>query len=64
VKGLFLPFAKGGFATASGKAELYSEKLAPREWTPVVSFIPQRNLVTQEGKAFPAGMLRGKLTTS
>jgi anaerobic selenocysteine-containing dehydrogenase len=36
----FLPFAQGGFATASGKAELYSERLAAQGLDPVASFIP------------------------
>ncbi len=38
--GPFLPFAKGGFATPSGKAELYSESLAAQGMDPVVSFVP------------------------
>lgn len=36
----FLPFAAGGFFTASGKAELYSESLAQQGLDPVASFIP------------------------
>ena len=36
----FLPFANGGFATSSGKAELYSEKLAKLGLDPVASFTP------------------------
>jgi len=38
--GPFLPFAKGGFATASGKAELYSASLAAQGMDGVVSFVP------------------------
>jgi anaerobic selenocysteine-containing dehydrogenase len=36
----FLPFAEGGFATPSGKAELYSQQLAEAGLDPVVSFVP------------------------
>jgi anaerobic selenocysteine-containing dehydrogenase len=36
----FLPFAKGGFQTASGKAELYSGQLAKAGMDPVASFVP------------------------
>jgi anaerobic selenocysteine-containing dehydrogenase len=38
-EGAYLPFAKG-FATASGKAELYSESLAKAGLDPVVEFAP------------------------
>jgi anaerobic selenocysteine-containing dehydrogenase len=38
----FLPFASGGFYTASGKAELYSESLAKEGLDPVASFIPPK----------------------
>jgi len=36
----FLPFARGGFRTASGKAELYSEALKSQGLDPVAAFIP------------------------
>ncbi|HXZ80348.1 MAG TPA: molybdopterin-dependent oxidoreductase [Terriglobales bacterium] len=36
----FLPFAKGGFFTASGKAELSSPQLAAQGLDPVASFVP------------------------
>jgi anaerobic selenocysteine-containing dehydrogenase len=36
----FLPFAHGGFRTASGKAELYSESLISQGLDPVASFTP------------------------
>ena len=38
--GFFLPFAEGGFATPSGKAELYSRQLAEAGLDPVASFVP------------------------
>ena len=37
---LFLPFAKGGFFTPSGKALLYNEDLVPLGLDPVASFTP------------------------
>jgi anaerobic selenocysteine-containing dehydrogenase len=36
----FLPFARGGFRTASGKAELYSEDLKRQGLDPVAAFTP------------------------
>jgi anaerobic selenocysteine-containing dehydrogenase len=36
----FLPFAEGGFQTASGKAELYNPALAAQGLDPVAEFIP------------------------
>ena len=36
----FLPFAQGGFRTASGKAELYSEALKTQGLDPVAEFTP------------------------
>src|SRR5579864_4737485 len=36
----FLPFARGGFRTPSGKAELYSESLKSQGLDPVVEFRP------------------------
>ena len=59
--GPFLPFAKGGFATASGKAELYSEKLAAQGLDPVVSFVPPEESRLSEGaKTFPLELLARK----
>ena len=59
--GPFLPFAKGGFATASGKAELYSEKLAAQGLDPVVSFVPPEESRLSEGaKRFPLELLARK----
>lgn len=40
--GPFLPFAHGGFFTASGKAELYSAALVAAGLDPVASFIPPK----------------------
>jgi molybdopterin guanine dinucleotide-containing S/N-oxide reductase-like protein len=60
-EGPFLPFAKGGFATASGKAELYSEKLAAQGLDPVVSFVPPEESRLSEGaKKFPLELLSRK----
>jgi len=59
--GPFLPFAKGGFATASGKAELYSEKLAAQGLDPVVSFVPpEESRLSQRAKQFPLELLSRK----
>ncbi len=38
--GPYLPFAHGGFFTASGKAELYSEALKAQGLDPVAAFVP------------------------
>jgi molybdopterin guanine dinucleotide-containing S/N-oxide reductase-like protein len=60
-EGPFLPFAQGGFATASGKAELYSEKLAAQGLDPVVSFVPPEESRLAEGaKKFPLELLSRK----
>lgn len=60
-EGAFLPFAQGGFATASGKAELYSEKLAALGLDPVVSFVPPEESRLAEGaKQFPLELLSRK----
>ncbi|HEY4841803.1 MAG TPA: molybdopterin-dependent oxidoreductase [Terriglobales bacterium] len=40
IRAPFLPFAEGNFATASGKAEFYSEALKARGLDPVVAFTP------------------------
>lgn len=58
----FLPFAEGGFPTASGKAELYSEALAAQGLDPVASFIaPKESRHNRERSAkFPLEMLARK----
>lgn len=59
--GPFLPFAKGGFATASGKAELYSESLAAQGMDPVVSFVPpEESRLSETAKKFPLELLSRK----
>ena len=59
--GPFLPFAEGGFATPSGKAELYSESLAAQGMDPVVSFVPPtESRLSQGAKAFPLELLSRK----
>jgi molybdopterin guanine dinucleotide-containing S/N-oxide reductase-like protein len=60
-EGPFLPFAKGGFATPSGKAELYSESLAAQGMDPVVSFVPaEESRLSQGAKKFPLELLARK----
>jgi anaerobic selenocysteine-containing dehydrogenase len=57
----FLPFADGGFRTASGKAELYCEALIAQGLDPVAEFIPpveSRN--GGQGKALPLELLARK----
>jgi anaerobic selenocysteine-containing dehydrogenase len=57
----FLPFAHGGFRTASGKAELYSEALKAQGLDPVVAFEPpaeSRNGSHKNG--FPLELLARK----
>jgi anaerobic selenocysteine-containing dehydrogenase len=59
--GPFLPFAQGGFATASGKAELYSEKLAAQGLDPVVSFVaPAESRLSEKSRQFPLELLSRK----
>jgi molybdopterin guanine dinucleotide-containing S/N-oxide reductase-like protein len=59
--GPFLPFAKGGFATVSGKAELYSENLVAQGMDPVVSFVPPEESRLSEGaNRFPLELLSRK----
>jgi anaerobic selenocysteine-containing dehydrogenase len=59
--GPFLPFAQGGFATPSGKAELYSEKLAVQGLDPVVSFTPPaESRFAEQAKTFPLELLARK----
>lgn len=42
------PFAEGGFPTASGKVELYSERLAERGLDPLVGFEPPHEILDGE----------------
>jgi len=59
--GPFLPFANGGFATASGKAELYSESLAAKGMDPVVSFKPpEESRLSPAARSFPLELLSRK----
>lgn len=59
--GPFLPFANGGFATASGKAELYNEKLAHQGLDPVVSFVPpEESRLSKKSMQFPLELLSRK----
>jgi anaerobic selenocysteine-containing dehydrogenase len=56
-----LPFAQGGFRTASGKAELYCEALIAQGLDPVAEFIPpveSRN--GGQGKSLPLELLARK----
>jgi anaerobic selenocysteine-containing dehydrogenase len=57
----FLPFAKGNFRTASGKAELYSEELKARGLDPVAEFIPPSESRNGAGRnSFPLELLARK----
>ena len=57
----FLPFADGGFATQSGKAELYSEALKAVGLDPVVQFVPpSESRHTAKAKEFPLELLARK----
>ncbi len=58
----FLPFAQGGFPTASGKAELYSAGLAAQGLDPVASFVtPQESRHNRQRAAtFPLELLARK----
>jgi len=57
----FLPFAEGGFATASGKAEFYSEQLARQGLDPVVAFTPPSESRHSElARAYPLELLARK----
>jgi anaerobic selenocysteine-containing dehydrogenase len=42
----FAPFAAGGFPTASGKCELFSESLAAQGLDPLAGYVPPRESVT------------------
>jgi molybdopterin guanine dinucleotide-containing S/N-oxide reductase-like protein len=57
----FLPFARGNFFTASGKAELYSEALKAQGLDPVVHFEPPgESRHSEQAKAFPLELLARK----
>jgi anaerobic selenocysteine-containing dehydrogenase len=57
----FLPFAKGGFQTASGRAELYNPKLAEQGIDPVAEFVPpQESRHESAVKGFPLELLARK----
>jgi molybdopterin guanine dinucleotide-containing S/N-oxide reductase-like protein len=57
----FLPFARGNFATASGKAELYSESLKAQGLDPVAVFVPPGESRHGSGaKTFPLELLARK----
>ena len=57
----FLPFARGNFGTASGKAELYSGALKAQGLDPVASFTPPvESRHTEKAKAFPLELLARK----
>ena len=59
--GPFLPFARGGFFTASGKAELYSAALASAGLDPVASFVaPQESRHSKAAQEFPLELLSRK----
>lgn len=59
--GPFLPFAHGGFFTASGKAELFSAALAASGLDPVASFIPPKESRHAEiATMFPLELLARK----
>jgi anaerobic selenocysteine-containing dehydrogenase len=57
----FLPFAKGGFQTASGKAELYNPRLEEQGLDPVAEFVPPEESRHEAGaKRFPLELLARK----
>ncbi|HEY8671503.1 MAG TPA: molybdopterin-dependent oxidoreductase [Terriglobales bacterium] len=57
----FLPFAKGNFRTASGKAELYNESLKAQGLDPVASFVPpQESRHGSAARSFPLELLARK----
>jgi anaerobic selenocysteine-containing dehydrogenase len=57
----FLPFAHGGFETASGKAELYSESLKAQGLDPVATFIPpSESRHSERAKQYPVEILTRK----
>jgi molybdopterin guanine dinucleotide-containing S/N-oxide reductase-like protein len=57
----FLPFARGGFQTPSGKAELYSPALAAQGLDPVAEFVPPEESRHGRGAgSFPLELLARK----
>ena len=57
----FLPFAQGGFHTASGKAELYNPALAAQGLDPVAEFTPpEESRHSQRATSFPLELLARK----
>jgi anaerobic selenocysteine-containing dehydrogenase len=57
----FLPFAQGNFATASGKAELYSEALRAEGLHPVAEFVPPgESRHSPQSQTFPLELLARK----
>jgi molybdopterin guanine dinucleotide-containing S/N-oxide reductase-like protein len=57
----FLPFAQGNFATASGKAELYSEALRAQGLHPVAEFVPPgESRHSPQARTFPLELLARK----
>ncbi len=57
----FLPFARGHFRTASGKAELYSEALKAQGLDPVADFTPpSESRHGRQGKSLPLELLARK----
>ncbi|HJS99091.1 MAG TPA: molybdopterin-dependent oxidoreductase [Terriglobales bacterium] len=57
----FLPFAAGNFATASGKAEFYSQELVKQGLDPVASFTPpQESRHSDLAQRFPLELLARK----
>jgi anaerobic selenocysteine-containing dehydrogenase len=59
--GPFLPFAQGGFGTASGKAELYSKSMGAQGLDPVAVYKrPQESRHQPQAREFPLEMLTRK----
>jgi len=56
----FLPFAAGGFRTASGKAELYNESLKELGLDPVADFTAPEESRHVKGNGFPLELLARK----
>jgi anaerobic selenocysteine-containing dehydrogenase len=58
----WLPFAEGGFRTWSGKAELYSEKLAGRGFDPLPTHTPAAEQPTDPAQAarYPLALIAAK----
>jgi anaerobic selenocysteine-containing dehydrogenase len=56
----FAPFAEGGFPTASGKCELYSEALAAHGHDPLPTYVPPRESVRsapEKALAYPLAFI-------